>query len=120
MLVLTLKERRVLWLLLGCFLLGAALYAVQEKEFAVGREYSVVVPGSKENVAEVVEEKKINLNEATQIELEQIAGIGPYMAKNIISYRNEHRRFFKIDQLKEVKGIGETRFQKIKEFVRIR
>ena len=60
---------------------------------------------------------KVNLNTATQTELETISGIGPSIAANIIQYRKENGKFKKIDELKNVKGIGESKYETIKKEV---
>lgn len=49
---------------------------------------------------------KINLNQATETDLDQLPGIGPVTAGKIIAWRTEHGRFSKIDELQEVDGIG--------------
>ncbi len=64
--------------------------------------------------------KKININTATQDELETLSGIGASTAKKIISYRNEVGKFREIDDIKKVNGIGEAKFKKIKDFITIK
>ena len=59
-------------------------------------------------------EKKININTATEQELESLKGIGPATAKNIILYREEYGGFSSIEEIKNVKRIGEKIFEKIK------
>ena len=59
--------------------------------------------------------KKININTATEEELESLKGIGPATAKNIISYREEYGGFSSIEEIKNVKRIGDKTFEKIKE-----
>lgn len=58
--------------------------------------------------------KKININTATEEELESLKGIGPATAKNIISYREEYGGFSSIEEIKNVKRIGDKIFEKIK------
>ncbi|MCR5147230.1 MAG: helix-hairpin-helix domain-containing protein [Clostridia bacterium] len=60
---------------------------------------------------------KVNLNSATQTELETLSGIGPSLAARILEYRNKVGKFKKIDELKNVKGIGDSKFQNIKDQV---
>ncbi|MFQ6041430.1 MAG: helix-hairpin-helix domain-containing protein [Candidatus Poribacteria bacterium] len=62
---------------------------------------------------------KINLNTATVEELESLPGIGPVMAKRIIEYRNIHGPFYNIEEIKEIKGIGEKTYEKIKALIAI-
>ena len=59
-------------------------------------------------------EKKININTATEQELESLKGIGPATAKNIILYREEYGGFSSIEEIKNVKRIGDKIFEKIK------
>lgn len=59
--------------------------------------------------------EKINLNSATAEQLESLPGIGPSMAKSIIEHRNKVGKFSRIEEIMNVKGIGEKKFQKIKE-----
>lgn len=58
--------------------------------------------------------KKININTATEEELESLKGIGPATAKNIIRYREEYGGFSSIEEIKNVKRIGDKIFEKIK------
>ena len=59
----------------------------------------------------------MNLNTATQSQLEQLPGIGPEMAKRILTYRAENTRFVTVEQLMDVEGIGEKRFEQLKPLV---
>lgn len=58
----------------------------------------------------------IDINTATASQLETIKGLGPAKSKAIIDYRNAHR-FTNLNQLKEVKGIGDSTFQKFQPFL---
>lgn len=57
--------------------------------------------------------QKVNINTATQTELETLNGIGSSTASKIIKYRNEKGKFKKIEDIKNVSGIGEAKFKKI-------
>ena len=59
--------------------------------------------------------EKVNLNTATTEQLETLPGVGPAMAKRIIEHRTKSGKFTKIEDLLNIKGIGEKKFQKIKE-----
>lgn len=61
---------------------------------------------------------KININTATQTELETLPGIGPSTALKIIAYRKEKGKFKTIEEIKDVSGIGESKFNHIKDLIR--
>jgi len=61
----------------------------------------------------------VNINTAGINELDQLPGIGPATAKNIIEYRNQIGRFNAIDELQNVKGIGPKILEQIRPFVRL-
>ena len=61
--------------------------------------------------------KKININIATQNELENLPGIGNQTALKIITYRKENGKFENIEDIKNVSGIGNSKFDKIKEYI---
>ncbi|WP_292807839.1 helix-hairpin-helix domain-containing protein [Methylotenera sp.] len=56
----------------------------------------------------------VDLNTATQADLEEIKGIGPVKAKAIINYRKQHGDFKSIEELDNVHGIGEATLTKLK------
>ncbi len=58
---------------------------------------------------------KVNINTATVEQLQTLPGIGPAMAKSIVDYRTKVGKFTKIEELINVKGIGEKKYQKMKD-----
>ncbi|HET9668412.1 MAG TPA: helix-hairpin-helix domain-containing protein [Casimicrobiaceae bacterium] len=56
----------------------------------------------------------LDLNTATKEQLVALSGIGPAKAQAILDYRTQHGGFKSVDELKDVKGIGARRFEKIK------
>lgn len=56
----------------------------------------------------------IDLNKATQSELEAVKGLGPVKAKAIMAYRDKHGVFKSLDELSNVKGMGKATIEKLK------
>lgn len=61
----------------------------------------------------------LNLNTASQAELEALPGVGPVIAKQIVAYREKHGSFTSVNQLDNVKGIGPQKFAELKELVTV-
>jgi competence ComEA-like helix-hairpin-helix protein len=61
--------------------------------------------------------EKLNINTADKAELIGLPGIGEVLAQRIIDYRNEHGGFQTIEQIKDVSGIGEAKFNAIKDII---
>lgn len=91
------KQMQLAWALILC--LGLALAPA-----------AALAQKSKAAVTE-----KVNLNTATAEQLQTLPGIGPALAKTIIDHRTKSGKFNKIEELLNVKGIGEKKFQKMKD-----
>lgn len=61
----------------------------------------------------------VNINTATQTELESLPGIGPSLALKIINYRKDNGKFSSIEEIKNVSGIGESKFESLKDFIAV-
>ena len=64
--------------------------------------------------------KIININKATKEELQQLQGIGESTATKIIEYRNQNGDFKQIEDLKNVPGIGDAKFEAIKGNIKVK
>lgn len=62
---------------------------------------------------------KVNINIATEADLDTLPGVGPAMAKRIVEYRNTNGNFKSIDEIKNVKGIGDAKFSKMQDRITI-
>ncbi len=62
---------------------------------------------------------KVNINTADAKALTQITGIGPKTAANIVAYRKKHGRFKSVDDLLNVKGIGDKTLKKIRSQIKL-
>lgn len=63
--------------------------------------------------------EKVDLNRATEQDLEALPGIGPVLAERIVEYRQAHGAFRDIEQLRLVKGIGKKKFYRIRSLVSV-
>ena len=93
-----------------------SLHAIQDSEDET--ENGTV----KEQVKELVSENKsgkININTANSEELQSLKGIGPSTASSIIAYREEYGGFSSIEEIMNVKRIGEKTFAKIKDRISV-
>lgn len=62
---------------------------------------------------------RLDLNRASAGELESLPGIGAVLAQRVIAFRESVGRFQKIEDLREVKGIGAKKFERLKSFVMV-
>lgn len=62
---------------------------------------------------------KININSADTQTLQTLIGIGPVKAESIIHYRNNYGGFTSIEEITEVKGIGNATYLKIKDYITV-
>jgi competence protein ComEA len=62
---------------------------------------------------------KIDLNTASVAQLDTLPGVGPVTAQHIVEWRSRNGRFVRVEQLREIDGIGERRFQQLRELVTV-
>ncbi|MBP9822415.1 MAG: helix-hairpin-helix domain-containing protein [Candidatus Pacebacteria bacterium] len=72
-----------------------------------------------QSLAPVPSASKVNINTANLSELERITGVGPAYAQKIIDYRTANGPFLKIEDVINVKGIGDKTFQKMKDEITV-
>ena len=120
--------------LVSCILLTVFIcLRVIESEVIVemhgGQEYfnkdGTVKEGADESIKEGIEDPskidtvtidKININTATKDELMELPGVGDKTADKIIAYR-ENKQFASIEEIMDVKGIGEGKFADMKDYI---
>jgi len=64
-----------------------------------------------------VSKGKININTATEAELETLPGVGPSTASKIVSFREKNGKFKKIEDIMNVPGIGQSKFANMKDLI---
>ena len=111
------------------FLLGCLLFVTAAVFFFLGAKYSLLFSGSPESETSFVIHHgttptsawpttttapppsfSVDINTVTAEELQRIPGIGETFAQRIVAYRDKIGGFTSLEQLKEVQGIGDTRY----------
>jgi len=72
-----------------------------------------------ENSNETKNDNLISINSATKEELMTLTGIGESKAESIIKYREENDGFKNLEEIKNVSGIGESAYSKIKDYIKL-
>lgn len=99
---------------------GMKIYIPKQGEEVTNNNQEVEENIALENTPKENSKGKININKASKEELDTLPGIGESTAEKIINYREEHKSFKSIEELKEVKGIGDAKFEEIKDLVDIK
>ncbi|MBN2027484.1 MAG: helix-hairpin-helix domain-containing protein [Actinobacteria bacterium] len=92
------------------------------QEVQDGQKITVPVRGTVENMESGEPDstgERINLNTSSRSELEELPGIGPTLAERIIAYREKKGGFSSVEELKQVSGIGEKKFEELRDLVEI-
>lgn len=102
---------------------GSKIYVPRQGESlqASGSSSGVVQGGNSfTGAASSSQGGKVNINTATVKELDDaLPGIGPTLAQRIVDYREQHGPFRSPEDIKNVSGIGERRFEQIKDLITI-
>ena len=99
--------------------LNLARLLVDGEQVLVGAPSSVAgetVPGSRPAPSAG---GPLDLNVAEVGDFDALPGIGPVLAQRLVDWRTAHGRFASVDQLREVSGIGEAKYQSLKSKVRV-
>lgn len=84
-------------------------------------EQAIISSDAGQGVSETdnINKNKININKASEEELKSLPGIGEATALNIIEYRKNNGKFKSIEDLKNVQGIGNSKFENIKDKISV-
>jgi competence protein ComEA len=106
---------RALFMLLTIVALAAIPAAAQQSSPKTEKPASAAKAGKSLPTAVAV----VNLNTASQAQLESLPGVGPKVAERILEYRQKNGQFKKIEDLMNVQGIGEKSFLKLKPLLTV-
>lgn len=112
MIIFTKQERVVLLSLVAVILLGSALHLCFYK-YPELKDIVNLMDGQK-----LI--SKVDINTASQKELEDIPYIGTYTAIKIIEYRSDNGNIAELKQLKNIKGIKNKNYEKFKQYLKIK
>ncbi len=88
---------------------------VLQKEYVTDEAGDDIIVEDETSSVKSKENIKVNINTADQAELEQIPGVGEATAQKIIEYRKTNGKFKNIEDIKNVSGIGDSKFENMKE-----
>jgi competence protein ComEA len=85
-----------------------------------GEQISVGVPAAEPGPTAPGTPEKVDLNSASLAQLDTLPGVGSVTAQRILDWRTRHGRFTRVDQLRDIDGIGPSRFGQLKDLVVVR
>ncbi|WKZ48770.1 MAG: helix-hairpin-helix domain-containing protein [Anaerolineales bacterium] len=91
----------------------------EQLDIPFGEGASLVIPTPEVENVDPGETELININTASQFQLESLPGIGPTTAQKIIDYREENGPFSTIEEIMDVSGIGPGTFERIKDLITV-
>lgn len=106
--------------MLGIFLMQTRIPGTVSVQHAEPEEAIESTQTVAEELADAAADDRLDLNTATAAELQELPGIGEVIAQRIIDYRDLCGRFLDPEQLMEVDGIGEAKYEKIRDLVTVR
>jgi len=109
------QERLVLIVLIASLLTGLSVIAYKKLHATSGVRIGRFDPGSENTFSR----RKIDINIASSKELESIKGVGKVIAGRIVEYRDSHGAFSSTEDIKNVKGVGQSLFDKIKDSITV-
>lgn len=117
MLHLSKSERQVILFLFGCAILGLCLSFIKNY---ISRE-NISINSAKIDLParEPLVNKRVDINTDSLAELCELPEIGPALSKRIIEHRDRYGPYRRIEDIRNVKGIGDSKYNIIKEFISV-
>ncbi|MCU1681183.1 MAG: comE [Amycolatopsis sp.] len=99
--------------------LNLARHVVDGEQVAVGIPVAPAPPADGDPAVAGAPAAKVDLNSASADQLDTLPGVGEVTAKRIIDWRTQHGRFTTVEQLRDVDGIGESKFARLRTQVTV-
>ena len=103
---------------------GIKIKIPRSTDLGDSQDENVLSSGSGEGIVEENKESSqsssLNINKATEQDLQNLPGIGPSLASKIIAYRDENGKFSNIEDIKNVNGIGNSKYENIKDYIYVK
>ncbi len=113
-----LQKRYYILILIASVAASSIIHNFNSTTFEIVKNETVYAPES-DIVEEEYEVNKVNINTADIRLLDTLDGIGEAMAKRIINYRTKNGKFEVIQDIMKVDGIGEKKFEAIREYITV-
>lgn len=116
------KISKTEWLMLALsavFLVTLLLLWLKASDTADGTDYTITVTRRESESVTPQPPAPVNINTASAEELETLPGIGPALAERIIAYRETYGLFESVDDLINVKGIGESVLSELRDLASV-
>jgi len=117
----TKQEKIVIWFLVGLLVLGLVVKFYKARAANVNLKVEKISAGpGKIDVEKIAKEKGlIKINTAVAADFARLPGIGQALAQRIVDYRDKNGVFFVKEDLKKVRGIGEKKYEAIKDYITV-
>lgn len=113
------KEKLIFWLITVLFISCCIVLFVYTNNAKSCTEPAIIAVTTDTSGQTEVQTDKININTASVDELITLNGIGDVTAQKIIDYRTENGAFYSVEEIMEVSGIGEAKFNAIKNYITV-
>ena len=111
------KTEWILLALTGVFLCGLLILSFLDREQVGRMGISTEIDVPQEEI--LPDLSPLDLNTATEEELTQLPGIGEELARRVVAYREENGPFATVDDLMNVSGIGEGKFEALSDWITV-
>lgn len=111
---LSIKERFIILFLVAALFMGSAIILYKKSNSVIDVKIRSFGDERTDNST-----KKININEADEIDFMRLPGIGKPLASRIVGCRTKEGNFRYIEEIKKVKGVKEGLFEKIKDKITV-